>query len=364
MKKSNKTITINVLIVIIISINGCIIFFPNYFMECYSGRSSDLCDINFRAGEIHSISLENKIHTGAVGGDYPGTFSFDNDDVGSNPTGFNVREGAGYVNVIDAKGGHTKVVEMYDGVNNDHTELHNTFQLQTSGTVEFWILDEDVSDTFSIRLLDDTATSVWGDGIGWIQIWQDTLRYLDNIDWQVTPKVISDNTWYHIKIEFECTSGNYYGLTQDTWRFYVNGEVFGDYSFLNDINNITQIYFFQRGADMLYKCFVDAIGYSWDSNYDIGDNLSPIPQEIPNLIPIILISIGIGVAAFLGITLFLVIRKMSHRTRSTIISQDKSQLFEKVDSGSVQFKFCPLCGSQLNKTHKFCVKCGASLRNN
>lgn len=134
-------------------------------------------------------------------------------------------------------------------------------------------MSDDVSDTFSMRLLDDTATSVWGDGIGWIQIWQDNLRYQDDIGW-TDVKSISDNTWYHIKIEFECTTGNYQGLSQDTWRFYVNGETFGDFNFLNDISNVTQIYCFTRGADTNYRCYTDAFGFSWDSNYDIGDNLN------------------------------------------------------------------------------------------
>ena len=90
------------------------------------------------------------------------------------------------------------------------------------------------------------------------------------------------------------------------------------------------------------------------------NTLSP---EITILIPIILASIGIGIIAFLSITIFLLRSKKSSRTSSTIISREKSQLDEDVAYGSDQFKVCPFCRTQIKKTHQFCTYCGASLKN-
>jgi len=221
---------------------------------------------------MNIITPENKTYLAPMSGYYPATYGFENDMVGSDPAGWNIFEGAGYVNVKDEMNNHKSIVEMYDNTNANHDELHNSFSLQTNGAVEFWVLSDDVAQTFSIIILDDTATSVWGNGIGWLQIYQNKFRYEDNAGWHVTTKTLNDNIWYHVKVEFECSTGNYHGLAQDTWRFYVDGEEFGDFSFAHDINNVSQVYFATRGADNNYKCYVDAVGYSWDLEYNIGDN--------------------------------------------------------------------------------------------
>jgi len=224
------------------------------------------------ANEITIITPENKTYTEPMSGYYPASSGFENDADGSDPVGWDVFEGAGYVNVKDEMLTHKKVVEMYDNTGANHDELHNSFSLQTNGTVEFWMLADDVSEALSIRLMDDTATDVWGPAIGWIQIYQDYIRYYDDTLTYYNVKSITDNTWYHVKIEFECSTGNYKGLAQDTWRFYVDGEQFGDFGFQNNIDNVTQIYIFTRGANYNYWCYIDAVGYSWDFAYDIGDN--------------------------------------------------------------------------------------------
>ena len=92
-------------------------------------------------------------------------------------------------------------------------------------------------------------------------------------------------------------------------------------------------------------------------------NIPLVPPEFPYLIPIILASIGIGIIAFLSITIFLLRSKKSSRTSSTIISREKSQLDEDVAYGSDQFKVCPFCRTQIKKTNQFCTNCGASLKN-
>ncbi|KKL79291.1 hypothetical protein LCGC14_2016310, partial [marine sediment metagenome] len=205
-------------------------------------------------------------------GHYSGTYSFETDEDGSDPVGWDVWEGAGYVDVKDTMKGHSKVVEMYDGVNNQHTELHNSFSIQTSGTVEFWAMSDDVTDQLDMVLMDDTVVSPFGPCIGWLEFYQDVVKYQDDLGWHDTSKTIYNNVWYHIKFEFETTAGNYSGLAQGTWRFYIDNEEFGDFNFMNNINNISQIYVFTRGAPYNYRYYLDAFGYSWDGDYITGDN--------------------------------------------------------------------------------------------
>ncbi len=182
-------------------------------------------------------------------------------------------EVGGYVNVQDAMGNHTKVVKMYDSTVANHVLMSKPVPSQTSGAVEYWVLSDDVSDESIFRALEDPLAGAYGDGIGWLSLDRDRIRYHDNIGWHDTSKTIYDNTWYRIKVEFECTTGNYRGLEQYTWRFYVDGEVFGDYSFQVNINNVSQVFFSTRGEDAGYSCYVDAVGFSWDSDYNVGDNL-------------------------------------------------------------------------------------------
>lgn len=224
------------------------------------------------AGEITIITPENRTYQSPDSGFFPATYGFENDLVGSDPMEMNVFEGAGSVNVVENVGGHKRVIDMYDGVNNNHDELSDVIPLQTHGTVEFWIRSTDVTKANQFTLLDSNALGVYWQGIGWINLDGDNINYQDSTGWHVTSKTPYDNTWYHIKVEFECSTDSYQGLAQQTYRFYVDGEMFGDFSFKDNIDNVTQVYFFTRGEDYNYHCYVDALAYSWDSGYIIGDN--------------------------------------------------------------------------------------------
>ena len=73
------------------------------------------------------------------------------------------------------------------------------------------------------------------------------------------------NYWYHIKIEFDCS---------DDWHLWVNGiqtDVSG-YNFRGSPSSMTQFRIATGGSQSPIS-FVDAIGYSWDPKYNVGDNL-------------------------------------------------------------------------------------------
>ncbi|KKN36306.1 hypothetical protein LCGC14_0774850 [marine sediment metagenome] len=262
-----------IFLIIIISF----MFYPisSSILAQFAGKQDRLIeslDPKTNANEITVNTPENKTYAAPMSGYYPSTYGFESDNDGSDPAGWDVFEGAGYVNVKNEMFNHKKVIEMYDNTNANHDELHNSFTPQTYGTVEFWVLSDTAIRTFSTILLDDTATSVWGNGIGWLQVWGGTFRYEDSTGLHDTTKILSDNTWYHVEIAFECTTGSYRGLSQDTWRIVIDGEQFGDFTFSDNVDNVSQVYFATRGADNNYRYYVDAVGYSWDPAYSIDDN--------------------------------------------------------------------------------------------
>jgi len=78
---------------------------------------------------------------------------------------------------------------------------------------------------------------------------------------------VEDNHWYHCRYVFDANDGDH-----GKYKLYVNGElVIENNNFLNtnvpDLNRM--IFYGSQG----YDCYLDAIGFSWDPNYEIGDNL-------------------------------------------------------------------------------------------
>ena len=63
------------------------------------------------------------------------------------------------------------------------------------------------------------------------------------------------------------------GLNQYMWRVHINGEQFGDYEFINN-NGANSFYINTEFYSSDYHTYLDAVGYSWDPNYNIGENLN------------------------------------------------------------------------------------------
>ena len=83
----------------------------------------------------------------------------------------------------------------------------------------------------------------------------------------------NNNQWYHIKIEFEQTTEGYQNLAQNRWQGYINNVHYGDYSVYRNQDAIKMRAWTGMTATNVI-CFFDAIGYSWDSDYNIGNNLN------------------------------------------------------------------------------------------
>lgn len=199
-------------------------------------------------------------------GEYTSIYSF-TDDSGS-PDGWSTIISGGTVSVISYLGGHTDVVELHDTSGNDHVDMYQT-TTQVNGTIDFWMRTDDASKRIGIQgseyPFQTFAFAIYDDAF---------CFYNSTNDWQNienTP-IPEDNTWYHITLDFECGDGKYKGLSNDTFRIYIDGIPYGTFNSSNDRTHIDRILFGTEGSLQGYYGYIDAIGYSWDTNYMIGDN--------------------------------------------------------------------------------------------
>jgi hypothetical protein len=221
-------------------------------------------DLKLSAGEITIITPENKTYTDPIAGYYPATYSFDNDEINSNPENFGFWEGGGSVDVIDYHAGHKSVVQIYDTSGGDYAGIHNIFSSgQVTGTIEAYVKFSNTNKHHEFSIRDGT----WSDAISFsfIDGW---LYYYTSGGWVSTGKTFNTTVWHHVKIEFNCS---------DDWHLWLNNQSVDNGNGLPFNGNPTamdRIYLITQNSDSLYYYWIDALAYSWDTNYQIGDNFN------------------------------------------------------------------------------------------
>jgi len=265
--KNNK-LMVNVLFLALLGI-AC-------FFGCYnspSTRSEDSFtepDLEISAGEITIVTPENKTYTQPDDGYYPGTYGFENDESNSFPKGWvNINEPYAYTKVVDGIDGHNKVLECYSGSETEsYLGIKNYFEPQVDGTVEFWLRKSSTESS----LIKFSIYGTTQEGLVSLQIDDkndpNKIKYSDGVQWVDTGYAYSDDTWIHIRIDLDCTTDKY-TLWIDEMSYLDN------YDFAGSSNEISfnQSYIWSWDGAHPTLCWFDAIGYSWDPNYNIGDNL-------------------------------------------------------------------------------------------
>ncbi|MFX0176144.1 MAG: hypothetical protein ACFE85_07930 [Candidatus Hodarchaeota archaeon] len=72
--------------------------------------------------------------------------------------------------------------------------------------------------------------------------------------------------FFHYKLDFECTNGNYSGLSKHFWMLTLNDTLLGEYAFTNNISGILYNQFSTSKYDTNYNVYINNITYSWMSN--------------------------------------------------------------------------------------------------
>ena len=255
------------------------IFGENSFSESFESdvryftTKSMLIDIKNPVSELYSEPN--------IGYIYNASYGFEYELNGSKPMGFDSSENVHINNYMD---NHIKVVELKN--KNEHLTYTNEIP-KAIGTVELWIRFGDLDhNIYSI----DFRDSLTNDYLFGINAYDDTWHY--SPDYQTTLSIpnVADpqsNTWYHVKIDFRCNGApSYLGLPEEYFAITINGVSSGplDYCYtgLNECGSIK----IRTGYDnsVYEKLWVDAIGFSWDTDYAIGDNLEGMERYVLPLI--------------------------------------------------------------------------------
>ncbi|GAH51100.1 unnamed protein product, partial [marine sediment metagenome] len=200
---------------------------------------------------------------------FPATYSFENDASGSIPDGWIDNSGEGCsATVISGFGGHNDVLDLHDQGGYPYQSIIKVgFSAQTSGTVEFWWnLGDDKSREPYVRL------ETGGTPVVWLNTWN-KWTYRDGSGW-VYLDLNNNNQWYHHRIDFECGAGGYMGLPAHRFDWYVDGiQIVNDAEFYYDADSVDNFYLSTNPTYCLIHSYIDAVGFSWDPSYNIGDNI-------------------------------------------------------------------------------------------
>ena len=233
-----------------------------------NSNSDDVSIILRRAPYIKIFSPESKIYGRAMSGYYLATFGFENDPNGGFPREWTPESNGGTCQVIQSLGDHEKVVELYDSsVPDDYIGMANNFtSKQTEGSVEFYFRSNNTNKQTDIYLYENATD----EGIR-LTIKLNALWYYKSMTYLGLGTPIENNIWYHFRIEFNSTTSIFWLWVNGMRITYVTG---GDYPFQNNNTGMNHLSLTTFVYDMNYSSYFDAIGYSWDPSYNIGDNLN------------------------------------------------------------------------------------------
>ena len=236
----------------------------------------DLFDLRVSGPQINITTPENKTYYGPMSGYYPATYGFENDDINSTPEEWSdLSDPSTNATIITSQSGHNKVLKLQDSSGSGWARMYQIFNDggKQSGTVELFVrknFDSGASG-ICIQLLDSTQTAMY--------IYADASNdgrfvHYNGTENEFSPGLYSDDIWFHIRFDFETGMGGYQGLNPDTFDLYINGvKRLSDNPFWNPTTEVTRLYLFTQNMNT-GSWYADAIGYSWDPNYNIGDNLN------------------------------------------------------------------------------------------
>lgn len=164
------------------------------------------------------------------------------------------------ITITDTFENHNKVMNLTDLSNTNLCQGNQSFSNQVSGTVEYWSYTPDASE-YTVMYFLEGNTEAFRIGFR-----SDDIQYVDVGGWQILEANIDVNLWYHFKLVFDCTN--------DTADIYINNILeINDFSFLYVVNNINKISITTTEGSFNTYTYFNAIGYSWDIDYTVSQNL-------------------------------------------------------------------------------------------
>ncbi|MFX0074809.1 MAG: hypothetical protein ACFE96_05170 [Candidatus Hermodarchaeota archaeon] len=206
---------------------------------------------------------ENKTYTEPMKGYFPATHGFENELEGTSGTAikfvdYTTISSNCEVEIYDEYQGHKKVLRLHDGNTLGGARAqHNLLSTHTTGSIEWWWL---APTSGANGMAFHLHEGIMGTHAGRLLI---RNGYFEDMEDNII-QAYTTNRWYHHKIVFNTLS--------DTYDWYLDGIlVVNGGDFENPVANIGSINI-KGGWNSIGSCFIDAIGFSWDSDYSVGDN--------------------------------------------------------------------------------------------
>ena len=190
------------------------------------------------------------------------TYTFVLTAIGSFPSGWIDVDGASCeTTVIASLDGHRNVLQLEDGNAGAVARLKRTFTQGLNTIIELWVTKDSIAaDTNGHVLIEEGGTN-----IVYLRFEADDLK--DHSDGSsIKADFLVANTLFHIKLILDDTA--------NTYDCYVNGVLArADIAYINNTTSgVSRIDFSTDIVDTGYKFFIDAIGFSSDPAYTVGDN--------------------------------------------------------------------------------------------
>jgi hypothetical protein len=208
---------------------------------------------------------------------YPAEFSFIYDDNGAEPAGWTVTEDANTEVTVEASWkSHNKVVQFSDDSGAGYARIADEFAAQASGTVEFYIGGTTNDDEVGVHLRESGAGKLWvycaqGGTAGVWKIYDGAWRNI--VDSGLDNVPFAANTWYHVRIVFDCATDDYQLYIDGTQVYWNNaGAPDSDFSFSAVAAAFDSIMFNSGTASTAFDAYVDAVDYSWATGYSLNRN--------------------------------------------------------------------------------------------
>lgn len=201
---------------------------------------------------------------------FPATISFDNKDWRKDWVMNHTRSVLKRNNEYRA---HKKVMQFYNtkGEGAKYRLVEHIFKDPIkNGTIEFWFAVHGFGNYFYV-FLGDTAGSRDPSGMCIVDIatFGNQLKYYDRTKGWVSLGKIGAKKWHHMRIDFDYDSENVV--------IYLDQKVSLRSGFFHHQvgrQGVETLSFAILNTLLNKSIFIDAIGFSWDPNYEIGDNLA------------------------------------------------------------------------------------------
>ncbi|MFX1570954.1 MAG: hypothetical protein ACFFCV_21655 [Promethearchaeota archaeon] len=221
--------------------------------------------LNLNDNEIIINTPENKTYLKPMNGYYPASYGFENDEYGSDPEGWGIDEENGDCSIVEFVDDHKNVMKI-DSNSSGRVRMHQLFDTdKTFGIIELWVRMETSSSDMYVKIHE-----TWSDAVHLALTSNMFYRYYDGSWYNIMTYDV--NRWYHLKIKFDCGAS---GDGSNDWHLWIDGEEkspLGGYNFRGSPVLMNSL--FISAESISTTCYADAIGYSWDPTYKIGENMN------------------------------------------------------------------------------------------